>query len=258
VINLEVGELPMERERKVLFALVILLAVLWVGFVVHRAPRFPGSFAGGVLAMSGAALMVLFSLAYMVVKRIPAVKQRVSEHVSMGQLLTWHVYTGAIGAILAILHTGHRFESDLGILLTASMLVAVLSGFVGRHLIALSSVELREKQRELEKLETSYNEVVRERFHQAGSSEALTDDPALDQSRKSFPFRSQPLRASVYRAVQITDAVADLEYSIKNHQRFKRLASVWLKAHIGFSLAFYLLLGLHVWSSIHFGLRWFD
>ncbi len=248
----------MERERKVIGALIILLAVLWLGFVVHRAPRFPGSLLGGLLAMFGAALMVLFSLAYMVVKRVPNLKRRVSEHFSMGQLLKWHVYTGVIGAILAILHTGHRFESDLGIVLTASMLVAVLSGFVGRHLLALTSVELREKQRELSTLETAYNEIVREHFQRTVPADALTDDAVLGRFSRTFRFLPRPVPGSVHRAVQITDAIADLEYSIGSHHRFKRLASVWLRVHIGFSVAFYVLLGLHVWSSIHFGLRWFD
>ena len=248
----------MERERKVISALVILLAVLWLGFVVHRAPRFPGSLAGGLLAMSGATLMVLFSLAYMLVKRIPALKKRASAFVSTGQLLMWHVYTGAVGAILAILHTGHRFESELGIVLTASMLVTVLSGFVGRHLLARSSVELREKQRELSALEGAYNGIVREHFHRTVAAEALTENDPPARSSRTFRFPMQPAPASAYRAVQITDAIADLEYSIRNHHRFKRLASVWLRVHIGFSLAFYILLGLHVWSSIHFGLRWFD
>jgi hypothetical protein len=248
----------MERERKFIGVLIILLAVLWLGFVVHRAPRFPGSLAGGILAMSGAALMVLFSLAYMAVKRIPALRKSASRHLSTGQILKWHVYTSAIGAILAILHTGHRFESDLGIVLTASMLLAVLSGYVGRHLLARSSVELRENQRELSTLETAFNEIVREHSQPRAASEVLTQDEAQWRSLKFPRMLRQPVSPSAYRVVQITDAIADLEYAIRHQDRFKRLASAWLRVHIGFSLAFYVLLGLHVWSSIHFGLRWFD
>ena len=248
----------MGGERNVLGTLIILVAVLWLGFLVHRAPRFPGSLAGGVLAISGATLMVVFSLAYMAVKRIPALKQWVTRYISTGQLLKWHVYTGAFGAVLAILHTGHRFESDLAIALTASMLVAVLSGFVGRHLLVRISVELREKKGELSKLENAYNQIVREHSRSAAHAQAVTNDELPWRGLKALRFFSGRGPESAYRAVQVADAIAELEYSIRHHERFKWLASVWLKVHIAFSMAFYILLGLHIWASIHFGLRWFD
>ena len=248
----------MGGERNILGTLIILVAVLWLGFLVHRAPRFPGSLAGGVLAISGATLMVVFSLAYMAVKRIPALKQWVTKYISTGRLLKWHVYTGAFGAVLAILHTGHRFESDLAIALTASMLVAVLSGFVGRHLLARISVELHDKRGELSRLENDYNQIVREYSQGPAHAQAVTNDELPWRGRMLLRFFSDRGPESAYRAVQIADAIAELEFTIRHHGRFKRLASVWLKVHIAFSLAFYILLGLHIWASIHFGLRWFD
>jgi hypothetical protein len=248
----------MGGERKVLGTLIILLGVLWLGFLVHRAPRFPGSLAGGVLAISGATLMVVFSLAYVAVKRIAALKQWITKYISTGQLLKWHVYTGAFGAALAILHTGHRFESDLAVALTASMLVAVLSGFVGRHLLARISVELREKRGELSRLENSYNQIVREHSQGLAHAQAVTNDELPWRGLRALRSFSGRRPESAYRAVQIADAIAELEYSIRHHDRFKRLASVWLKVHIAFSLAFYVLLGLHIWAAIHFGIRWFD
>jgi len=245
-------------ERKVLGTLIFVVAVLWLGFLVHRAPRFPGSLAGGVLAISGATLMAVFSLAYMAVKRIHTLKQWIAKYISTGQLLKWHVYTGAFGAVLAILHTGHRFESDLAVALTASMLVVVLSGFVGRHLLARISVELREKRAELSRLENAYNQIVREHSQSAAHAQAVTNDELPWRRMWGLRFFSGRGPESAYRAVQITDAIAELEYAIRHHDRFNRLASVWLKVHVVFSLAFYILLGLHIWAAIHFGLRWFD
>ena len=52
-----------ERERVVASGLVILMLLLWLGFIVHLSPRFPGSLWGGVLGVSGALLM-LWPLAY--------------------------------------------------------------------------------------------------------------------------------------------------------------------------------------------------
>jgi hypothetical protein len=253
----------MTRERTVLSTLILLLIVLWAGFIVHRAPSFPGSLAGGVLAVSGATLMVVFSLAYVAVKRIPGVKRWISNRISVGDLLTWHVYTGALGAILALLHTGHRFESDLGVALTAIMLLTVLSGYVGRHLLGRVSLELREKQDQLARLETAYNEAVGEfaRGLNPVVPRAAPRDPfSLGRVRFAIPTMV-PDRSSQdpsHRAVRMAESIAELEYSIRTHERIKRLSARWLKVHIAASLVFYVLLAVHVWASIYFGLRWFE
>jgi hypothetical protein len=251
------------RERTILSTLIVLLIVLWVGFVVHRSPRFPGSLTGGVLAVSAAILMVVFSIAYVVVKRIPASRRKIGVRISMGDLLTWHVYTSAIGAILALLHTGHRFESDLGIALTSTMLLTVFSGYVGRHLLGRVSLELHEKRDQLAKIETAYNEAVREL--------ARSPDPLVLEAASHSMFSGWRIRSVIpamiagersqshsYRAVRMTESIAELEYSIKTHDRSKRVAAHWLKLHIAAALGFYVLLALHIWASIHFGLRWFE
>lgn len=252
----------MGRERTVLSTLIVLLVVLWAGFAVHRSPRFPGSLTGGMLAVSGATLMVVFSLAYMAVKRMPALKQRISKRISLGELLKWHVYTSAIGAILALLHTGHRFESDLGVALTASMLITVLSGYVGRHLLGRVSMDLREKRDELAKLETAYNEAVGEIARKPDPLLASASHGMLSWMSMRSALRpadaGEASRSLPYRAVRMAESIAELEYSIRSHERFKLLSARWLKVHIAAALVFYALLGLHVWASIHFGLRWFD
>src|SRR6266508_6388102 len=92
-----------ERQRIVVSGLVILFLILWLGFFVHRSPRFAGSPWGGVLGVSGAALM-LVPLAYMIVKRVSPLKKAVTQRVSMRTLLAWHIYAGVLGPILAILH----------------------------------------------------------------------------------------------------------------------------------------------------------
>ena len=61
-----------------------------------------------------------------------------------------------------------------------------------------------------------------------------------------------------YRAVRLAESIADLEYAIKTHELFKRRSAYWLKVHVVSSCAFYLLLLLHVWAAVHFGLRWFE
>ena len=56
---------------------------------------------------------------------------------------------------------------------------------------------------------------------------------------------------------RLADSVADLEYGVRTHELFKRWCSRWLTLHIVLSVVLYVLLGLHIWAGIHFGLRWF-
>ena len=55
----------------------------------------------------------------------------------------------------------------------------------------------------------------------------------------------------------LASAAGDLQYSIQFQERVRKLFTGWLSAHIAFSIVFYLLLALHIWAGIYFGLRWF-
>src|SRR3546814_16748044 len=63
-------------------------------------------------------------------------KQRTQRLVSLGGLLSFHVYAGAIGALLGIIHSGHKFQSPIGIALVIAMLTVVVTGFIGRYYLA--------------------------------------------------------------------------------------------------------------------------
>ncbi len=245
-----------EREPLIVGGLVVLLLVLWLGFPLHQSPRFAGSFWGGVFAVSGSTLM-LVPLAYMVVKRIKPLKRRVTKHVSMRTLLAWHIYAGVLGPILVLIHTGHKFESVLGIALTAMVLIVVVSGFVGRYLMSKINREIKEKRAMLAEANAQYESAL----------QALRDHPeeAARPGRSSMCWRGLFLRADTggasggtgVRAVRMAESVADLEYAVRTHQTFKRAFAKWLKLHIALSMVLYVLLGLHIWSAIYFGLRWF-
>jgi len=253
----------MERERTIIGGLLLLQLILWLGFLVHRSPRFPGSLTGGVLGVSAALLMILPPLFYSAVKRVEFFNRVVTKRISLGTLLTWHVYTSIVASILAILHTGHRFESNLGIWLSAMMLLTVLSGFVGRYFLGYASLELREKQDLLNRLATEYNQIVGEMSRQPDAEVAfVASHGVVRRALNSFVgtdiFLGQEKNALSYRAVRLTESIADIEYAIKTHELLKRRTTRWLTAHIATSCAFYLLLIFHIWSGIYFGLRWFN
>jgi len=60
------------------------------------------------------------------------------------------------------------------------------------------------------------------------------------------------------RILHLTESMSDLEYAIKTNERFKDWFGKWLKFHIVIAIVLYALLALHIWSGIHFGLRWFE
>ncbi|ARS37988.1 MULTISPECIES: hypothetical protein [Pontibacter] len=252
----------MKQERTIIGGLLLLQLILWLGFLVHRSPRFPGSSVGWVLAITAALLMVVPPLVYSAAKRIEAFKLFISKKISIGTLLTWHIYTGIAGSILAILHTGHRFESNLGIWLTTMMMLTILSGFIGRYFLSYSSQELREKQDQLNLLATQYNQLI--------GGLAQKPDPEITYVashglvRRAFNsftgtenFSADTQVPLSIRALRLAESIADLEYAIKTHEFLKRRTARWLYAHIATSCVFYLLLVFHIWSAIYFGLRWF-
>lgn len=251
----------MKNERNIIGGLFILQLILWLGFLVHRSPRFPGSLTGGILGVSAALLLVVPSLLYSATKHIESFKQFISKRISMGTILIWHVYTSIIGSILAIIHTGHRFESNLGIWLTTMMMLTVLSGFIGRYFLIYSSKELHEKQDLLNLLAYQYNQIINElsKFPKSEVPNALPSS-FLSRALNSFiGVENSQVDAKAplsLKAIRLVESISDVEYAIKTHELLKKRTAAWLKMHIITACAFYLLLIFHVWSVIYMGLRW--
>ena len=252
-----------EREKIVVFGLVMLMLLAWLGFPLHHSHRFAGSFWGGVLGVTGAVLM-LVPLAYLIVKRNKSLKTSVTKYVSMRTLLAWHIYAGVLGPILVIIHSGHKYESVVGISLTAMTLLVVVSGFVGRYLMSGFAKEIREKKTMLNELQMAYDEALI----------ATQADPAAAKSLRPFSgffsrlmagfFLPEPstepsiAKADAITLVRLAESIADVEYAIRTHEDFKQWFGKWLKFHIVISFVLYALMFVHVYYAVYFGLRWFE
>lgn len=242
------------RERIILTGTLTVLLLSWLGFLVHSSPRFAGSGLGAVFGIAAAVLM-LFPLAYPIVKRIPAINRRVTKHISMESLMILHVYAGIFGPLLAIIHTGHKYESWLGITLTAVMLLVVVSGYAVRYLLTYVNQEVKDK---LILLQTARGDLD----HAWGVLENLPPEqrvppkaPFLLAAMANLGIDFSP-GGPTGEVTRTAEAVADLEFAVRSHELFKRWFAWSLKLHIVLSLLFYVLLGLHIWAGIYFGLRW--
>jgi hypothetical protein len=245
-----------EREVVVVSGLVTVMLVLWLGFVFHQDPRFAGSLWGGILGISGSVLM-LVPLGYMIIKRVKPLKILMTRYVSMPTLLAIHIYAGIVGPILAILHTGHKFNSGLGIALTGMTITIVISGFVGRYLLSYVGREIKEKSTELDQLNKAYEQATQELQAQPELAESAGFfGPAIARLYFSVVSpKSGPVPAAL-RAVWLAESIADLEYAIRTHEVFKKAFKQWLRLHIVLALILYFLMAIHIFSEFWFGIRW--
>ncbi len=209
-------------EPATVAALVVLLLVLWLGFFVHRSPQFAGSAWGVALAVA-AALALIGAGAYGLLKGASGT----------GGRLRWHVHLGVVAALLALLHTGHKFQSTLGMVLTAAMLAVVLGGFAGRYVLALVGEDERDLRNRLESLRLEYRRLA------ADAAGGAVLSPAAGGL-----------------ALALAEAMADLEYGLAARERLRRVLARWRWLHRAASLTLFALLALHIWAALEFGLRW--
>ncbi|MBX9942491.1 MAG: iron reductase [Reyranella sp.] len=230
-----------DREKLAVGALVALLLFLAPGYLLHVSPRFAGSLAGGMLGVAGATLLVLL-LVYPLVKHVTWLNTRVTRRLPLRSLLTFHVYAGVAGPVLGVLHSGHDYQSPLGIALVVVMLVVVLSGFVGYYYLAYLSAGLRQQEGTLATLRDAYNRM-------AGALAAREAIPAGIAGKATGPRADVPI-------LPLVDTIAELEYAIGAREKVKRILGRWMVAHVSVSIVMYFLLALHVWSGLYYGLRW--
>lgn len=247
------------QERHLVSSLVALMLLLWAGFLWHRDPAFPGSFAGGMLGIA-AAFFIFVPLMYLVIKRVKSIKTWVTQRVSMSRLLLWHVYAGVVGPILALLHSAHRFDSTLGVALVFLMLIVVISGFVGRYLLSHISSGIRAKTTLRNDLYQEFQRASSALSHQEQGDQVArltnTHTPLLPAiSMASWQGISSPDRADD-KFLNLVDAISDIDYSIKMHDTIKRWFKRWLKFHIVISCTLYVLVIFHITAEFYFGLRW--
>lgn len=243
-----------EREGIIVSSVLFVLLVAWLGFLFHRSPRFPGSGTGAVFGIAGAALM-LIPLVYPVAKRIPFVHDRITAHISLRSLLSIHVYAGIAGPLLAIIHTGHKFNSLLGSTLTTVMLLVVVSGFAVRYLLTYVNQEIKDKLILLETARGDLDYAWGVLESSPVEMRLVSTAPLLAAGMASLGIDLAP-GGPAGEVDRTAERVADLEYAVRTHKLFKRWFGWSLNLHIVLSVIFYLLLALHIGSGIHFGLRW--
>ena len=242
------------RERFLVTNIFAVLIFVWLGFLVHTSARFAGSRLGAMFGISGAVLM-LIATSYGAIKRIPFVKRLVNKYFSQNTLISIHVYTGIVGALLGLIHTGHKYESPLGIALTAMMLLVIISGFTVKYLLTYVTTGMKDKLSLLQTARGDLDSAWGVLESTPKEKKNLPMHPMLSTAMASLGLISDSDNPA-NRTVTLAEEVADLEYSVRTHELLKLWFSRALVVHITTSLAFLILLVLHIWGGIYFGLRW--
>jgi putative effector of murein hydrolase LrgA (UPF0299 family) len=189
--------------------------------------------------LPGAWQDLLFALlVYPAFKYSGRLKARIAPVVSTRALLAFHVYAGVFAGIIGILHTGHKYQSPLGIALVVSMFVVIITGVIGRYYLPQTVAELRDEQTRLAVLRSTFDRAV-------ANSEAIAEMPATADPR-----------LQVVSMRQVVHGIAELEYSVGSRERIKRIFQLWIVAHVVATILLFLLLTLHVAGEMYYGLRW--
>lgn len=231
-----------DREPTVAAVSIFIIVLIWVGGSVNPSQDFAGSALGGALALVGT-LLLLSPLLLLLVKRVKTIKAQVVRYIPMRTILLWHIYAGFPGTILVLLHTGHKFNSVLASSLMALTLMVLFTGVMGRYLQRQIGDDVRSKRKLLDQLYQEYDSLsapgnmAAEYAEQVGSVNKIGLDVTAD-------------------AVNVVGSIADVESAITARETLKRWFIIWSRAHIFLAIGMYLLIIFHIWSGIHFGLRW--
>src|ERR1019366_6537898 len=142
-----------------------------------------------------------------------------------------------------IIHTGHKFDSWLGITLTAVMLLVVVSGFIGRYLLTYVNQEIKDKLLLLQTARGDLDSAWGALKNAPAELRRLPRAPRLAAGLASLGLDLQ-IGGLAGEVTRLAESVADLEYAIRTHELLKGWCSRWLKLHIVLSVMLYVLLGL--------------
>lgn len=239
-----------ERGDILIGLLVAFLLVFPLGYLLHAAPRFAGSLAGGAIGISAAVLMVL-TLPYVAVKHLKWADRLITSFISKPTLLALHIYAGVLGSILGLIHAAHKFESSVGVMLTGILLLTVLSGFVGRYLLAQAAKALRGRRSDLASLQAAFLNLPA-----PPTAPPAAEAPLSPWKRAFFVSGEAPALAQPVGTESLAAALADTEFAIRAEEATNQLFLRWRLLHIMLGCLVYALLLLHIGAAIYYGLRW--
>lgn len=274
-----------------LAALAGILVAIWVlighgGWDYYRTPisvrgyakahRFlrPSGPGGNLLGIAGT-FFLLSTLLYVARKRV----KLLSKAGSVMGWLEFHIFCGLFGPILITFHTSFKFNGIVSVAYW-SMVLVVLSGFVGRYLYVrlpktirgkeLTQAEIEERARELKvrladttlpsRLMLRIEEVERAVLAHEGQhrtfvqlvSEELAARRMMAALREEIR-KSGLNRALLHEALDVIHERAILLRRLAHLKRTRQLFQVWHVFHRPLVWVMFLIFSVHLCVAVYFG-----
>jgi hypothetical protein len=227
----------------------------------HRLLR-PAGGVGLMLGMAGAGLLLL-TLLYTIRKRIPALARRGSSK----RWLEAHIFCGLVGPALITLHTSFKFNGIISVAYW-SMVLVVMSGFVGRYLYVRIPRTIRGAELSLEQVREHAAD-LKQRIDTAGLPPGLAgeiDAEAVGRGfRASLAFRrrlrslKKELRLRGVRADLLDEVAAVVKERavivrrMETLARTKKLFDLWHVFHKPLVWLMFAIAACHVVLAIYLG-----
>lgn len=231
----------MMTEKNINGLLAVFFIVLTAGFLFHRSATFAGSLTGHFIGIAGT-IMMFMTLIYPFKKRVLGRRGRKNP-------LGTHILCGLAGPSLVVIHSAHKLDSLIGQLTFLAMLIVVLSGIVGRYLFRSVSRTLKEQEKELEALRSTFQK----RRQEIAACEALFDP---DRAEKETGTIDEEQRDRCARLYELAQSISELEYATSFFDSTKSIFSKWMKVHHVLTLFLFSFVILHILIVLYYGLRW--
>lgn len=229
----------MGSEKNINSYLAVFFGVLVLGLLVHQDRTFAGSALGHGLGIAGG-ILILMTLIYPFRKRILKKKGKQNP-------INSHITYGVAGASLAVIHSAHKLESLIGILIFLSLVTVILSGIVGRYLFKTVNRSLKQQKRD--------NKLLQNRIE--NRQKELRNALNADEASGAWQEADLPEMTDDWgRWLEEIHALAETEYNMKFFDRLKALFTKWLRIHYAISALLFALVIVHVITTLYYGLRW--
>ncbi|MCF8024598.1 MAG: hypothetical protein K9J79_07385 [Desulfobacteraceae bacterium] len=238
----------MWNEKNINGFLAVFFAILVMGFLVHQDPRFAGSALGHSLGIVGS-IFILMTLIY-------PFRKKVLKKQGKQNPLNTHITYGLVGPTLVVIHSGHKLESLIGILIFLSLVVVVLSGIVGRYLFKKVNRSLKEQKRDHSVLKERIENRKQELFAACSLDDADNTAGGEMTGSVSGELMSRPaIMDECGHWLDEVRALAETEYSMKFFNRLKTIFTQWIRIHYIIAAILFAMLIVHVLTTLYYGFR---
>ncbi len=241
----------------------------------------PSGIIGHGIGILGSIMMIVGVTTYMLRKRVRFLFQ-------FGYLKSWlefHIFLCTVGPILVLFHTAFKFGGIVAVSFW-SMVVVVLSGFVGRFIyvqiprtiqghaltaeeLSLSEASFIKQMKEdyvisenvIVKINTLYTQ--QEHLHLSWWKSILTviktfstTKKILDEIKTDLHKEGKINRQQLHTIYKIAKSKIILARKIGTLRTMQRLFRYWHIFHLPFALSMFIIMLVHIIITITFGYKW--